>query len=219
VILYVVTDTEKNYRSGTAWYAIARTLEELSGDACLIVHYRRVDLRFLRAVRPWAVCHSGGGTDFAEYDVLQTDAYRQAVQRCPAPQLGLCGGHQIIARFFGSRIGPMRKLRPDEPDPTGYRPGYFKEWGVYPVRIVKKDPIFRGLGPVIRVQENHYWEVKTLGPDLVLLASSDNCRVQTFVHRQRPTYGTQFHPESSPQAYPDGFTVLRNFFGLARRRR
>ena len=113
----------------------------------------------------------------------------------------------------------MRKLKPHEADPTSYHPGYFKEWGVYPVRIVKADPLFRGLGKLIRVQEYHYWEVKRLGPELQLLASSQHCQVQAFRHRTKPIYGTQFHPEAFSEAYRDGATVLQNFFAVARTHR
>lgn len=68
----------------------------------------------------------------------------------------------------------------------------------------------------VRVQEYHAWEVKSLGRRLRLLASSDTCRVQAFVHRSRPIYGVQFHPEQASENCPDGFKVLRNFFRLAR---
>lgn len=169
-----------------------------------------------RRPQPWAVCHSGSSTDYKAYDVLTAKEYRQAVRECPVPQIGFCGGHQIIARFFGSTLGPIRRLRPDEPDPCGYHPGQFKEWGVYPVRVLKADPLLAGLGKVIRVQEYHYWEVKRLGRDLVLLASSRNCRVQAFRHRDQAIYGTQFHPEQASENYPDGTRILENFFRLAR---
>ncbi|MCX7887951.1 MAG: hypothetical protein N3B01_11955, partial [Verrucomicrobiae bacterium] len=53
----------------------------------------------------------------------------------------------LIAQAFGGTIGYMRKLRPGEKDPRpSYHPGQFKEWGFYPVRIIKPDPLFDGLG-------------------------------------------------------------------------
>lgn len=100
--------------------------------------------------------------------------------------------------------------------PSGYHPGSFNEWGVYPVRILCPDPLFRRMGRVIRVPEYHYGEVNSLPKDLVLLASSRNCRVQAFRHRLKPLYGTQFHPEKKVEAYPDGSRILRNFFRLTK---
>jgi GMP synthase (glutamine-hydrolysing) len=111
----------------------------------------------------------------------------------------------------------MGPVTDDEPDHNpGYHPGLYKEWGMYPVRIVADDPLFAGLGPVIRVPEYHMDEVKVLAPELVLLASSARCRVQAYRHRDKPLYGTQFHPEKTEEAYPDGKRVLENFFGIAR---
>jgi GMP synthase-like glutamine amidotransferase len=216
VILYVVTDTVKAYRESDGWFRTQKVLERLSGDVCLTLHFTRMKVSLVRDLRPTAIVHSGGGTDYKDYDVLTCEPYRRAVLESDVAQIGLCGGHQILATFFGSRIGPMRRLRPGEPDLAGYRPGYFKEWGVYSVRVLRPDPIFAGLGRHIRVQEYHYWEVKALGPALKLLAGSRDCRVQAFVHRHRPVYGTQFHPEAPLAAYPDGAKLLRNFFRIAR---
>lgn len=216
MILYVVTDTYDQYRNGTGWYAPRNCLEELAGDACIVIHYKQLDMSIMERLRPWAVCHSGGGTDYADYDVLTTESYRRVVLEYASAQIGFCGGHQIIASFYGSKLGPMRKLKSGEPDPSGYHPGQLKEWGVYPVRVLRADPLFRGCGRVVHVQEYHYWQVTRLSPELALLASSRECRVQAFRHHTKPVYGTQFHPEQSPQAYQDGRKILSNFFRVAR---
>jgi GMP synthase (glutamine-hydrolysing) len=216
MILYIVTDAYDKYPKNSGWCHHRNTLEEAAGDACVVLHYKQATLENVRKIRPWAICHSGGGTDYKDYDVLTDKEYQKVVKESDVAQIGFCGGHQILAVFFGGKLGPMRRLRAGEPDLSSYRPGYFKEWGVYPVRIVKSDPLFRGFGKVIQVQEYHYWEVKRLGAQLVLLASSPTCRVQAYRHRTRPIYGTQFHPEQSPDTYPDGKKVLQNFFALAR---
>jgi len=48
------------------------------------------------------------------------------------------------------------------------------------------------------------------------MASTTECRVQAIKHRQKPIYGTQFHPESYDDQHQDGKTVLNNFFRIAR---
>ena len=217
MIVYIVTDTAKRYRANLEWIRHQQTLERLSGDVCLTVHYKKVNARLLADLRPWALCHSGAGTPYDEYDVLDCQPFRQAVLDYPGAQIGLCGGCQILAVYFGSRVAPMRPLGADEPDLSSYTPGAFKEWGFYPVRILRQDPLFDGFGRVVRVQEFHAWEIKRLGSDLDLLASTPACRVQTFRHRERPIYGTQFHPERANKLYPDGFQILKNFFRIARR--
>ncbi|MCM8770078.1 MAG: gamma-glutamyl-gamma-aminobutyrate hydrolase family protein [Candidatus Omnitrophica bacterium] len=216
MILYVYPDTLEKYHQATQVITIRNRLEELAKDACLILHYSQVNLSLLNRLQPWAICHGGTGTLYEEYDVLKNKEYKKAVKESNFPQIGFCGGHQIIAKFFGSSLGPIRLLKKGEPDLSAYRPGYFKEWGFYPVKIVRKDALFSGCSQTIMVPEYHFWEVKKLGPELVLLASSRNCRVQVFRHRTRFIYGTQFHPESANEVYPDGTKILRNFFHLAR---
>jgi GMP synthase-like glutamine amidotransferase len=215
MILFIVTETEKVYWTGN-WQKKRLVLEDAAGDFCLVVHYKQVSLAMLNAIKPWAICHSGTSTPFEDYDIRETRNYRQATMRSAIPQLGICGGHQLIAEFHGSTLEIMRRLREADADHNpAYYPGEYKEWGVYPVRIVKADPLFAGCGESVRVQQFHRSEVKTLGRDLILLASSPACRVQTFVHRRKPLYGVQFHPEEATEAYPDGFKILRNFFRLA----
>lgn len=219
VIVFVVTDSPENARD-PHFFRLGTDLVARADDVCLIVPYYRVTLDLLRRVEPWAVFHSGCSAEFHTYDVLTHPGYREATMGWGGPQMGFCGGFQILASFFGSTLRHMGPVRDGEADHNpSYHPGLFKEWGVYPVLVLVPDPIFEGLGEVIRVQEFHMDEVEDLGSDLELLASSDRCRVQAFRHRSRPIYGTQFHPEQSPPEYPDGFRVLDNFIGLARRGR
>jgi GMP synthase (glutamine-hydrolysing) len=111
----------------------------------------------------------------------------------------------------------MGRLRKGEADHNPlYHAGLYKEWGAYPVKIVQPDPLFAGMGKTIMVPQSHMDEVKRLSPRLKLLASSARCRVQAFVHRDKPVYGVQFHPERFSAEYPAGGRVLENFFRLAR---
>lgn len=216
MFVFVVTDSPENARS-SGFYATKFTLEDLANDWCIMLGYGQIDLDLLAKLRPWAIVHSGGGASYDTYDVLERESYRRVITESDLAQIGLCGGHQIVATQFGGTLGHIRRVHEEEPDLSpGYHAGWYKEWGVYPVRIVERDPLFDGLGDTIRVQEYHMDEVKELGSDLRLLASSRDCRVQALVHRAKPVYGTQFHPECASEQYPDGFQVLRNFFRIAR---
>lgn len=215
MILYVVMETAEKYAEGN-WHRQRLVLEKASGDFCLTIHYKQLSRKLLAQIKPWAIVYSGASTPFEDYDVRRTHGYKQVVLTSDIPQLGICGGHQLAAEFFGCTLGIMRRTRPDEADHNPkYHPGQFKEWGVYPVTILKKDPLFAGLKKILRVQQFHRSEIKRLGPDLAVLASSPACRVQVFRHRIRPFYGVQFHPEEATKAYPDGFVILRNFFKWA----
>ena len=214
MILFIVTETAERFETGN-WFAKKLVLERTSGDFCLIAHYKKVNPAVVRRLGVRAIVHSGAATPFEDYDIRQTEGYRDVVLKCAVPQLGICGGHQLMAEFYGSTVAPMRKVGKDEADYSPkYHPGEFKEWGVYPVQVLRKDPLFRGLPGTIRVQQFHRSEVKELGRSLVLLAGSRDCKVQAFVHRRRPVYGVQFHPEEPLEGYPHGFKILRNFFSL-----
>ncbi|MBN1809893.1 MAG: gamma-glutamyl-gamma-aminobutyrate hydrolase family protein [Planctomycetes bacterium] len=219
MIFFVVTETLEKYREGR-YAEVKILLEDLAGDACLVCHYSRATLEFSAECDPWAVVHSGRGSGYEEDGVLEAAGYRRSILEGDTPQLGICGGHQIIAHFFGCTLGPIRKLDPGEPDyHPDYSPGYFKEKGMWPVERLAEDVLFEGLGNPVRVAESHYWEVKELAPELKLLASTADTRVQAFRHREKPIYGVQFHPERYSEEYPDGRKVLQNFFGMARRLR
>jgi len=208
-------ETAEKYLAGN-WHRQRLTLEETSGDYCLMIHYKQLNMKMLSELRPKAIVYSGAGTPFEDYDVRQTRHYRQVVMTSSVPQLGICGGHQLAAEFFGCTLGIMHLIGEAEADNNPkYHPGEYKEWGVYPVDVLQKDPLFDGLGKVIRVQQFHRSEVKEIGRGIVVLASSPACKVQAFRHRTRPFYGVQFHPEEACEGYPDGFKILKNFFKWA----
>ncbi|HOF86658.1 MAG TPA: gamma-glutamyl-gamma-aminobutyrate hydrolase family protein [Armatimonadota bacterium] len=218
MILYILTEIPDREAGGNNYVRLA--LQAASGDLCLVARYNQVSLALLEELRPWAVCHSGGGACYDEYDILQCDGYREAALGWSGPQIGFCGGHQLLAALHGGTLGHMGPLREDDADHNPDKwPGYYKEWGMYPVRVLAPDPLFDGLGEVIRVPEYHMDEVTALPDDFILLASSARCRVQAYRHRDKPLYGTQFHPEKLVEGYPDGKRVLDNFFAIARAER
>lgn len=218
MIAYIVTETREKYNDMDC-HAIKHDLEKLSGDLCLVMHFSQATRELIEEIAPWAICHSGGGTPHTDYDVLQRGEYTWLITQSGVPQIGFCGGHQIIAEMFGCDVGIMRELGPDEADYNpGYYPGTFKESGVWPVEIVAEDPLFEGLTSPVRVREAHRSEIKQLPEGFRLLASSRDCRIQAMVHEEMPLYGTQFHPESRMEHYPDGHRIVANFFSIARQR-
>jgi GMP synthase-like glutamine amidotransferase len=215
MILFIIIDTYENAHKEVFWRN-KFTLEVLSGDMCLPLHYSHITPELISKLSPWAICHSGASAEFSTYDVMQHAGYRWLVTDCDVPQIGFCGGHQLMAAILGSTLGHMRSLREGEADlQPQYHAGLFKEWGYYPVEVVTSDPLFNDLPNPITVQEYHMDEVKTLAPELRLMATGENCRVQAYKHMHRPLYGTQFHPELSDADHPHGTQLLRNFFALA----
>src|SRR3989338_11182915 len=94
------------------------------------------------------------------------------------PFLGICAGHQIIGKLFGAQL-----VRDKE-----------QEIGDLPIYVDVNDPIFAGLGKTFVVRQGHNHAI-TLPEEFVLLAHSDNCKVQVMKHRLKPIYTCQFHAE------------------------
>ena len=191
--------------------------EELAGIPCLLLRYHLVAQGWIAELQPAAVLISGARTEWAVYDSDLFEAMLDFIRSWDGPILGLCGGHQMIAQAFEAPVGPIRSLQPDENDPLpGTGPGFFKELGPTEIQVVQPDDaLFVGLPNQVYMEEEHYWEVKELPPAFELLATTEACRVQAFRHRERPIYGTQFHPERYSNEYPMGRRLLQNFLRLA----
>ena len=197
-------------------------LEEISGQACLLQRYPRVTRQRLKEWGIRALVISGCGADWSEYNEADLAEMYRVIRAADLPILGLCGGHQLIAMAHDTPLGTMRRLEEGEEDIyPGLGPGYFKEWDYTPVRVVKADPIFEGLGEEPVFLEAHYWEVKEVPPGFELLASTDACRIQAIRRAGALVYGTQFHPEyyylseEEETLRYDGREMLTNFFRLA----
>lgn len=117
------------------------------------------------------------------------------------PVLGICYGHQIIAKAFGVEIihGLKKIIKPYPKNPEE-------------VFILNKNKIFHGLDNKINVYESH---IEYINPEYLskfgfkLLANSKSCPVETIKHLDKHLYGVQFHIERSGET---GKKILRNFF-------
>lgn len=224
MITFIVTEKRANYEASGA-HKVKRRLETLSGLPCLVQFYEDVRLEKVKRLGIRAVVFSGFGTPLQEHALASFQGIYDLVREGDMPMIGFCGGHQLIAELWAAHNDkklakmasyPIRKLRKGEPDPTAdYHPGSFKEWGFYPIRVVRKDPLFDGLGRQFMASEFHQCEVKKLPKDFVLLASTKGTKIQAFRHRTRLIYGTQFHPENYNDYYPAGKQVIQNFFKMA----
>lgn len=96
------------------------------------------------------------------------------------PVLGLCFGHQVIAKALGAEVVQMDKYE------IGYRPVNFKE-----------SEIFEGLDSIEYPFNTHQDKVVDL-PDEVETIAETEVSNQGIQHREKPVYGVQFHPELTP---------------------
>jgi GMP synthase (glutamine-hydrolysing) len=112
------------------------------------------------------------------------------------PILGECVGMQLMALHFGGKAGPAE----------------LPEYGLSRLKVIAEDELFKGLPKEFLVWESHNDEVKD-APSFMILAMSDNCKIQAVKHVKKPFYGVQFHPEVNNTEH--GSQILENFVNLA----
>ncbi|MCX8182986.1 MAG: hypothetical protein N3F08_00995, partial [Crenarchaeota archaeon] len=146
-----------------------REVRSVYQDPCVVRHYSRCSLEEIRELKPLAVVLSGSGAPWEQFVKNDWTREFEIIMDAFVPILVICGGHQVIGMAYWHpyrELGcsPIRRLKPGEEDRNvgTHLEGYFVEKGFLPVRIVKRDPLFIGLGEVICVDEHHYCEVKML---------------------------------------------------------
>jgi GMP synthase (glutamine-hydrolysing) len=142
-----------------------------------------------------AVVLSGSSAPWSAHDPAELDRLGEAIRSSGHPVLGVCGGLQLLARFAGGTVSAAAT----------------PEHGLLPIELRDRTDLFRGLQDRIVVYQDHHDEVTTLPDGFRLLASSAECAVQAIADPERRWWGTQFHPEESP----DGDRILRSFLELA----
>ncbi len=128
----------------------------------------------------------------------EDSGYTKAIYDLATPILGLCFGHQEIAKHYGGEVV------------HGGR-----EWGPAELQLLDDHPLFAGLGPVEPVWMSHFDSVAALGPEFVELGHTTS-GVDSPPHRYAAIgsdrlrrYGFQFHPEVDDTVH--GSEMLANF--------
>jgi len=113
---------------------------------------------------------------------VKLEKYIQKISRKDIPLLGICYGHQLIAKALGGKSGFNKKG---------------KEIGKVKVSIAKtalNDPLFQNFPKKFNAFETHYQSVLKLPKDAVILASNFKDKHQAVKYSQK-IWGVQFHPE------------------------
>jgi GMP synthase (glutamine-hydrolysing) len=97
------------------------------------------------------------------------------------PTLGICFGHQLIARALLGHDGVRKAEKP--------------EIGWKQVTINNNNPLLSGIESDFFVYNSHFDEVCNLTDEFEILAYSDLCEVQVYQIKHAPMWGVQFHPE------------------------
>jgi anthranilate synthase/aminodeoxychorismate synthase-like glutamine amidotransferase len=176
-------------------YNLARYFERL-GQRTRVVRNTAIDAAGVRAMAPDALVLSPGPCA-PEQAGCSLDLVRALYRELPI--LGVCLGHQTIAQALGGRI-----VRAAEPVHGRTSPVFHHGGGV-----------FEGLPNPIVATRYHSLVVdeQSLPPDLEITARTADGTVMAIQHRQCPTVGVQFHPESILTEH--GYRILAAFVGFA----
>ncbi|KAA2278898.1 hypothetical protein E5N71_11715 [Candidatus Nitrosocosmicus sp. SS] len=109
------------------------------------------------------------------------------------PLLGICYGAQILALTLGCTLKRMGKVR-----------------DLINIKVVQQDPIIKGYDEM-EMYESHNFCISVLSPDFKLLGKSISCTNELFCLKNKPIYGTQFHPERSGKP---GRDLIENFLKI-----
>jgi len=115
------------------------------------------------------------------------------------PILGICAGHQFMARFFGGDAKPSK----------------IPEFGkIKLILLDEQNPLFTKVPKESIVWESHNDEITVLPDSMKNLAKSENCNYQAIMHKEKPFFGLQFHPEVNNTEY--GEQIFTNFINICK---
>ncbi|MGA0532325.1 anthranilate synthase component II [Hansschlegelia sp. KR7-227] len=177
-------------------FNVARYFEEI-GRPTEVVRNDAVTVEDVERAAPEAIVISPGPCTPNEAGI-SLDLIARLSGRVPI--LGVCLGHQAIGQAFGGRV--VRARRPlhgrasrVEHDDTG---------------------LFEGLPNPVSVGRYHSLIVEldgTYDGPLAVTGRSEEGEIMALAHRDHPTFGVQFHPESI--LTEGGHRLLQNFLAEA----
>jgi GMP synthase-like glutamine amidotransferase len=155
---------------------------------------------------PWGVLEPAYDVETYSAVIISGSQWLLSIESPPAPlvefvrdlkvpTLGICFGHQLFARAFGTQVLSGELIERDET-----------------VLISEPGPLFYGMGPELDFLESHREYVVAEPIERAgwhIIARSASCPVEAMHHPTRPLYGVQFHPERSGV---NGEKLFDNFY-------
>ena len=171
---------------GQYCHLIARRIRELGVHAVVADISRPAsDFQGMRGI-----VVSGGPASVTEPASPRVDP---AIYDLGVPVLGICYGHQLLARDLGGRVTP----------------GVTKEYGHSSLSHVEST-LFKGLpARNLTVWMSHGDTVVAVPPGFEIIGATDDCKVAAMQHPARRLFGLQFHPEVVHTEF--GTDIYRNF--------
>ena len=173
-------------------HLIARRIRELGVYSVILS--TNIEASDLVKLNIKALILSGGPNSVLEVNHPRiSEKLFKAIIDLRIPLLGICYGHQLIAKIFGGRI----------------KRGTAGEYGISKLKVNLKNEIFSGLPIEFNVWMSHKDVVISLPSEFRILAGTEYSKIASFSHSKLPIYGVQFHPEVRHTEH--GLEILSNF--------
>lgn len=138
-----------------------------------------------------------GATDDAPWIEHLLAFIRKAVE-AKIPYLGVCYGHQMLARALGGKNAVRRAAQ--------------AEFGWTKIEVKGESRILKGLPKEFYSFSSHQDEVMSAPASAEVVARSERCANQSFFVKGVPAFGIQFHPEKSLEECEKAFVNWKKDF-------
>ena len=174
-------------------HRIGRTLKYLNIPSQLVSN--ELSVEEIKEQDPMGLILGGGPSIEESGNSLE---YINSFDYLDVPILGICLGHQLIAKSFGGEVSTSST----------------ESYAQIEIDIIKDDVLFNVIKSPMKVWTSHKDEVKTLPNGFEIIANSPFCDVEAMKHREKEIYGIQFHPEVHHT--PDGVMIFKNFYNICK---
>ena len=181
-----------NYDSFT--YNLVQYLGELGADI-RVFRNDQISLDELIAFKPDHLVVSPGPGEPLKDGGVSPEAVKYFTGRIPV--LGVCLGHQCLGAVYGGKVDRAPRLMHGKTSPVTHN----------------GQGIFKDIPSPFEAMRYHSLVVYEPVPaELEVIAQTSEGEIMGLKHRQHPTYGVQFHPESILTEH--GKQLLKNFLDI-----
>ena len=166
-------------------HRIQRSLQYLKIESELVPN--TLSIKEIEAKNPSGLILGGGPS------IEDAGNSEQYIKHFDIPILGICLGHQLIAKSYGGEVSTSNT----------------ESYAQVQINIINDENLFEDLAPEMAVWSSHKDEVKSIPNKFEILANSKLCDIESFKHKTKDVYGIQFHPEVHHT--PKGSQIFENF--------
>jgi len=181
-----------NYDSFT--YNLVQYLGELGADI-RVFRNDQISLNELIALKPDQLVISPGPGEPLKDGGISPEAIKHFTGKIPV--LGVCLGHQCLGAVYGGKVDHAPRLMHGKTSPVTHN----------------GQGVFKDIPSPFEAMRYHSLVVyEPIPTELEIVAQTSEGEIMALKHRQHPTYGVQFHPESILTEH--GKQLLKNFLDI-----